>query len=175
MMKRVLSCVLLLGWLTGAPQVVSAAEASVAATASNSVPNSVSSGAIKLTAVFLSTSPNSGLPLNITSFTSNRAYFYLTNFGTVNLLGFDVAQSNSTSTLRYCAGQEFRANSSTKCLDNSNAISVGQGLSLPGNVFSTALAPNTSYVFCSTRTNMAANVVSVSVSPSNVTPSVVQS
>lgn len=173
-MTKAFCLALLLGWLILAPQVVETANASASAQASNSSTNSVGSGSIKLTAVALSTSPNSGTSLALT-YSSNRAYFYLKNFGTATLTGFSVTQTNTTSTLRYCIGQAFKTNSSTICADNSSAFLVGTGTSLPGKTFSTALPTGTAYAFCSARTNSGSNTISVSVSSSNVTPTVTSS
>ena len=174
-MNKALCLALLLGWLILAPQIVETADASAAATASNAVTNSVGSGSFMLTAVAASTDTNTGTSLAL-AYSSNRAYFFLKNFGTETLNGFDITQSNANSTLRYCVGQAFKTSSTTQCQDNSTAILVGTAASLTGNLFTTALSAGSSYAFCSSRTGgSGANTVGVSVRSSNTTASVTNS
>ena len=168
-MKKASSLLLLLGLVIMIVQGGVAAEAVTKAKATSSAQQSVTSATIKLTAIATSTGPNTGTSLALT--VSNRqAFFYLKNFGTTTLNGFSLVQTRSTSTIRYCVGQEFRAGNPTTCADNSAAISLGSGTTLAGKTFATPLAPGAFYAFSSQFTSGSTNTISsVTVSHSNIT------
>jgi hypothetical protein len=166
-MKKALCFALLLGWLIVAPQVVERAAASASATASNSVTNTVSSGSFLLTAVQHSSDSNTGTGLALTM-SGGQGFFYLKNFGTTSLKGFSLSQTRNSSTVRYCVGQEFKVGDATTCFDNTAAILVGSGTSIPGVIFATALSPGASYAFSSSFNGSAGNIVSVTVTAANI-------
>jgi hypothetical protein len=173
-MKKALSLPLLLGMIVMILQGGVAAEAFSSASSTNSAPQSVTSGSFILTAVNTATSANTKQALALT-ISSRRGFFFLKNFGSTTLNGFSLTQTRSTSTVRYCIGQEFKAGDPRTCFDNSAAILVGTGTSLTGRTFLAPLAPGAFYAFSSQFTSGSTNTVSVSVSRSNITPTATSS
>lgn len=169
-MKKAFSLLLLLGLIT--MMIVQGGVAAVAvaqARAVSAVQQSVGSATMKLTAIATSAGANTGTSLAL-SVTNRQAFFYLKNFGTTTLNGFNVTQTRSTSTLRYCVGQNFKPGDAVTCVDNTAAIVVGRGSPLNGITFSTPLAPGAFYAFSSQFTSGSTNTISsVTVSRANIT------
>ncbi len=167
-MKKVLSLLLLFGMIMAILQGGVAAEAASRAKASSAVQQSATTATFKLTAVRNSTDANTGTALALTVM-NRQGFFYLKNFGTTPLNGFSMTQSRSTSTVRYCIGQNFKPGDATTCLNNTAAIVVGRGSPLNGVTFTTPLAPGAFYAFSSAFTTGSSNTVNVSVSRANIT------
>lgn len=109
--------------------------------------------------------PQSSLTLLMTA---KNDYFYLKNFGNYSIRYFTMTQTLAATTIRYCVNQNFRGGSYTRCADNSNAITVGNTLTLGRIQFSTPLGVGGSYHFSAVSNNSGNNAISVSISQNDL-------
>ncbi len=163
MWKSVVGLVLVLHLFS--PGQVMQASASIQAIATNPATHRVKSGTLKMSAVSVSSGLQTGTALSLTS---RQSYFYVKNFGTLELSSFRLSQTRN-ATIRYCGVQGFQTSpvSYRTCFDGTSAQSLGSNNNISKIDLAVTLAPGESHQFSADTNSNNSNPITIRVTPAN--------